>query len=494
MSHGKTNHKQQKKKTLISNMALYEPSGIAYDPAKYAILADPLVKTISPISSTSFEAGEPIEFLLTGDLVDFRECYLTFKLTNTGDAVANVDYSAYSLIRKIVLTGPDGATIDELDSFNVYMTKMLQWKMSASHLATTGTFFGCSAYSLVGAEKGLLAADTGNREYILPLDIGMMGSDSLIPLFLTGGLTLRIELEQAATALITASTSPGFTLTNVKFQMQSIRVESSIKNKIRNDMSIQGGLQIQSEAYQHIHATCPSSQLTFKVPLMSACRSIKSVLAVPRDAFYLTNKTAATISCSTGNEFSSFHLINGETQYPISGIKSHIEAYAETLKAMGSTLSSGLNFNQVTYVNYSTAVPDITSDVSIGVPSGTSIANTYDDDKIAIALGAGPPVVVDTHTTSAGYVTSAASFTYPSTSAPLQPFMIGIDCEAFERDGDRLKSGMTPDNLTLDWVFDDACSAGHNRHFNNFLVHDTTYVFYASADNPLAPTLVKTIK
>jgi len=466
-------------------MALYEPSGMAYDPAKYAILADPLTKTISPISATSFAAGVPIEFLLTGDLVDFRECYLTFTLTNNGDAVANVDYSAYSLIKKIILTGPDGVVIDELDAFNVYMTKMLQWKMSASHLATTGTFFGCSAYSLVGAEKGTIASG-GTREYILPLDIGMMGSDSLVPLFLTGGLTLRIELEEAATALITSSTDPGFTLTNVKFQMQTIRVESSIKNKIHNDMMNQGGLQIQSEAYQHIHATCPATQTTFRVPLASACHSIKSVLAVPRDASYLTSKTAATISCSTGNAFSSFHLINGETQYPISGIKSHIEGYAETLKAMGSTLSSGLNFNQVTYENYSTAVPDITTDVSIGVPSATSVAIAYDDGKLAVAVAA----AVGTPTTSAGYVIPTATFTYPSKSAPLQPFMIGIDCEAFERDGDRLKSGMTPDNLTLDWVFSGACSGTHNRHFNNYLVHDTTYVFTAET----GVTLVKTIK
>jgi len=446
----------------------FEPASIQYERLheRLAIHSEAKTRTLYPVNDGTFSpiAASVIRFNLTGDVVDFRESYITFTL-NIADSAASLDYSSLAVINRWRLLGPGGVIIDDISGFGPYATAMIQARASTEFLRGPASFFGCPTRPFAGSEKDQVA-DGSSVTLAMPIQFGLLGSAVPLPLFLTpSGLTLELTLESSAVALVSA-TAAAYTITSCKMNVHDIRVESDTRATILSKLGESGGFELPYEGVQHIPDSGPYTAGTKICRLDSSIQSCKSVYGLIRDELYLggTAATAPSISCRCGVGFSKCWFTNAASVFPEGRISSTVEAYMELKKSLGQSIADGSATGQITRANYESVTADHTTDVSSLGDGALTSTSTLD----TLTLTEGTP-----NTILASAIGTTIAVAGTETTCLMNTFMVGIDTESFESDGERLKSGITIENATMTYEMSGATAgATHTRRYDHYLVHD----------------------
>ena len=454
----------------------FEPEAMQYKAKQthYAIQSKAKTKTIFPENGSTFSptGTSTIRFNMTGDLIDFSESYISFTL-NISTQAGSPDYSSTAFINRWIVRGAGGTIVDDFPALNVYATAMFQARSSTEFLKSTGSFWGCPKIPYKGTQKGLVASGA-SRDMALPLSWGILGASAPIPMFLLPtGLQLEIQLEHHTTALVHSTEGATYTLTNVEMHLHDIKVESDTKSELMAKVASEGQFEIPYEGVEIIPDSYSATAGGTKIcRLPSSATSIRAIYGLIRDESYISTGTAASLSCRTGEGFSSCYLTNGADTYPEGRITNKVKAYHELKKALGHSLPDVSGIGQITYDSYTdVATKDFTTTVS-----SYDDAVTHTFAITSITANANWSTIADTAATctaSTATVTTTAS----STHSPLTLFAVGVDTESFEKDDERLLSGIPYDNMSMTYVFSgpllfDATPTYHARRFDHVLIVD----------------------
>ena len=173
---------------------------------------------LPPSNGIAFAPGGTIQFdlpaNLAGTYVDFSQCYLKIRVTNSAAQAYNLDRAgAYGFIRRLQIQTA-GAQISDLDRFNVLAAAMID--SDSSH-----EWRGSSGKTLVGTEtsmRGERVAINGVRTYCLPIILNPLAQTTphrMVPCFSLSALTMRFTLADVAEAVVAAGV-PGISFDDVE--------------------------------------------------------------------------------------------------------------------------------------------------------------------------------------------------------------------------------------------------------------------------------------
>jgi len=498
---------------MASALAVYEPSVMAYEKMmeKYAVASKPTMRMVLPINNGTFATtgANIIRFNLTAPsgLVSFSESYLSFRVTNASGADMSPDFSAFSFFNRVRVIAPGGAIIQDLQHINLYINQMMIAKADPEWLKSKGSFMGCSddAVMYSGTKKAQIAS-AGTRDYVLPLSMfkGIFDTEAFLPLFFTPtGLTIEFTIEDDPVACIgsgMASSGGDYNLSLVQMHIQEVSLDSEVKGAIASKLASAGGIMIQGEDYQHIPSSNAGAETEVIIRLDGHATSVKSVFAFVRPngddggdpATYhgVFDKASPTLSCTSNRYFTGLYLTNGGVQYPTAKIDTVPKLYAETLKALGDSLTSARVTGKVTYTNYSDTTDHVyptatyagydrgVSGWALASTAGTltSTAGTITD----LTLTEGTPNTLSSGTievTSGALTITSGTVTptYEGTYAPLTTGgVIGLDTESFVKDADKIRSGMMQDNMSLTFNWS---GTRLPRRYDVYCLRDCSYIF-----------------
>ena len=424
--------------------------------------------------------------------LDTKHSFLRFNFLNTTGQTFGVDFGGgHSFLSRVrVLQG--GTVLSDCRSYNRLMSSIiLPCQGNQSSLSTRsikeGQRFGNSAAG--GAAGGVLdpadfvaagvaanaevtgacfntptnandstcAAVAGsNYVFSIPIMNGLIGTsqDKLVPLFLLNSapIVLELTLEAEGQSVGTWGGNPGgYTINDVRYMASLVETGPAVEEQIRMvQASSQGRLVLNGVDYTHQPGLIPANTVGRQsIPIPVRKKSIKSVLFVGSSRSFgagpLAQINRYNLSYSGHMNMSEYQLSFGSRRIPevpigfqsalLGAIDNKAQYFEELAKCFGSTKDAH----------------------GLGVMSRVNNSNTTG--------------------TNAGMAVPSAG---GAAMATFQFCPFGIDCEAFQPDGQgggALESGIdtatssTPLSLNLDIEL----AIAENINVDIFVVHDSLY-------------------
>ena len=272
---------------------------------------------LPPTNSTSFLPGQTVQFdlpaNLAGSYFNSNQCYLKFKLTNSGGAVDLDRCGALSVFRRMQIS-TSGAQIADIDRYNTLSCAMLdadasqEWKTSvgAKLMGTTGNL------------RGEFLAAGATRDFCVPFVLNPLSQTTphrMIPLFSLSSLQIRMTLDTAAVALHHhGAAAANFSLSEVEMVMMITELSAGAQAQI--DAMTGGNYQILCTSWIHSSASIPQNVTSVTANLGFSMSSLERVVI----AITPTLTEGATAAYSLGNRCSmglqEYSLLINSEQYP----------------------------------------------------------------------------------------------------------------------------------------------------------------------------------
>jgi len=385
---------------------------------------------LPPSNSTTFASQSTVQFdlpaNLAGSYFNSNQCYLKFKLTNTGGGAVDLDRAGcLSLWRRLQIS-TSGAQICDIDRYNILATAMLdadasqEWKTSvgAKLMGTTGNL------------RGERIAAGATRTFCQPFVLNPLSQTTphrMIPLFSLSSLQIRMTSEDPAVALHQhdAAEANAYSISEVEMVMMITELSAGAQAQI--DAMTGGNYQVLCTSWIHSSANIPLGVSSVTANLGFSMSSLERVVIaitpsaseIAAGAYSLGNRNACGLS-----EYSL--LINSE-QYPARPIVVGDQA-AEPLAEMLISDHSLVDFSRGNGLQNGYAA--LASTTVVGGPGFSSFANISPNE------GTNPPdpYTLDAATalgTTAGEIRNAA-LPLPS---DISTFLAGIELESAISDG-----------------------------------------------------------
>ena len=425
---------------------------------------------LPPTNSTSFNAGTTVQFdlpaNLAGSYFNSNQCYLKYKLTNTGGGAVDLDRCGSLGLWRRCQISTSGAQICDIDRYNILAAAMLdadasqEWKTSvgAKLMGTTGNL------------RGERIAAGATRTFCQPFVLNPLSQTTphrMIPLFSLSSLQIRMTLEDAVVALHQhdAAEANGFSISEVEMVMMITELSAGAQAQI--DAMTGGNYQILCTSWIHSSANIPAGVSSVTANLGFSMSSLErvviaitpSVSELAAGAYSLGNRNSVGLS-----EYSL--LINSE-QYPARPIVVGDQA-AEPLAEMLISDHSLVDFSRGNGLQNGYA--PLASTTVVGGPGFSSFANISPNEgtnapdpfTVTAAVGLG---------TTAGEIRNAAL----PIASDVGTFLAGIELESAISDGrsSHLYSGISTLASTVQLLmrFSGNSSAAATAHcFANFTV------------------------
>ena len=385
---------------------------------------------LPPSNSTTFASQSTVQFdlpaNLAGSYFNSNQCYLKFKLTNTGGGAVDLDRAGCLGLWRRLQISTSGAQICDIDRYNILATAMLdadasqEWKTSvgAKLMATTGNL------------RGERIAAGATRTFCQPFVLNPLSQTTphrMIPLFSLSSLQIRMTSEDPAVALHQhdAAEANAYSISEVEMVMMITELSAGAQAQI--DAMTGGNYQVLCTSWIHSSANIPLGVSSVTANLGFSMSSLERVVIaitpsaseIAAGAYSLGNRNACGLS-----EYSL--LINSE-QYPARPIVVGDQA-AEPLAEMLISDHSLVDFSRGNGLQNGYAA--LASTTVVGGPGFSSFANISPNE------GTNPPdpYTLDAATalgTTAGEIRNAA-LPLPS---DISTFLAGIELESAISDG-----------------------------------------------------------
>ena len=328
---------------------------------------------LPPTNSTGFAAGTTVQFdlpaNLAGSYFNSNQCYLKFKLTNSGGPVDLDRCGALGIFRRMQIS-TSGAQIADIDRYNTLACAMLdadasqEWKTSvgAKLMGTTGNLRG----------EHLAAGAT--RDYCVPFVLNPLSQTTphrMIPLFSLSSLQIRMTLDDAATALHHhGGAAANYRIDEVEMVMMITELSAGAQAQI--DAMTGGNYQILCTSWIHSSASIPNGSTAVTANLGFSMSSLERVVIAitPSATEIATGAYSLGNRCSMG--LSEYSLLINSEQYPARPILVGDQA-AEPLAEMLISDHSLADFSRGNGLQNGFA--PVAGTTVVGIPGFTSFAN-----------------------------------------------------------------------------------------------------------------------
>ena len=328
---------------------------------------------LPPTNSTSFQPGQTVQFdlpaNLAGSYFNSNQCYIKYKLTNTGGNVDLDRAGCLGLWRRCQIS-TSGAQIADIDRYNILATAMLdadasqEWKTSvgAKLMGTTGNL------------RGEYVPAAGTRDFCQPFVLNPLAQTTphrMIPLFSLSSLQIRMTLEDAAVALHHhGGAAANYSISEVEMVMMITELSAGAQAQI--DAMTGGNYQILATSWIHSSAQIGAGNSAVTANLGFSMSSLERVvIAITPSATEL-----ATAAYSLGNRSSmgltEYSLLINSEQYPARPIVVGDQA-AEPLAEMLISDHSLVDFSRGNGLQNGFA--PVAGTTVVGGPGFTSFAN-----------------------------------------------------------------------------------------------------------------------
>ena len=423
---------------------------------------------LPPTNSTSFASGTTVQFdlpaNLAGSYFNSNQCYLKFKLNNTGGPVDLDRCGALGLFRRMQIS-TSGAQIADIDRYNTLACAMLdadasqEWKTSvgAKLIGTTGNLRG----------EHLPAAST--RDFCVPFVLNPLSQTTphrMIPLFSLSSLQIRMTLDDAATALHHhGGAAAAFNISEVEMVMMITELSAGAQAQI--DAMTGGNYQILCTSWIHSSASIAAGATAVTANLGFSMSSLERVVIAitPSATEIATGAYSLGNRCSMG--LSEYSLLINSEQYPARPIIVGDQA-AEPLAEMLISDHSLADFSRGNGLQNGYA--PVAGTAVVGVPGFSSFAN------ISPNQGSNAP---DPFTFTAAEATGLSPGVVATAAVPVASdvgtFLAAIELESAISDGrsSHIYSGISTLASTVQLLmkFSGGAGAGATAHcFANFTV------------------------
>ena len=288
---------------------------------------------VNPANGQTFSAGQTINIdlpsNLAGTYVNWNQCYLKFKVTNTTEVFILDRCGAAGFIERVQCQTA-GAQIFDLPNWNVLMTILMDMDSSPAYKAGYGNI-------LMGTNGGhqggdVMAADA-SRTFCVPFTLhpfGMSTPHRLHPLFSLSPVQFKLTLASKALA----GKSPGTgALSFTEVELVCVFTELSPSAQSQVDSMTGGIYNILASSYQNVGTSMVAASTAVTANLGVSVSSLERVIVCHRPTASL-GATFYNLGNRSKNYLTEYQIfVNGES-YPARPIKvedSCAEALAEFL-------------------------------------------------------------------------------------------------------------------------------------------------------------------
>lgn len=324
---------------------------------------------VNPANGQTFSAGQTINIdlpsNLAGTYVNWNQCYLKFKVTNTTEEFILDRCGGAGFIERVQCQTA-GAQIFDLPNWNVLMTILMDMDSSPTYKAGYGNILmGTNG----GHQGGDIMATDASRTFCIPFTLhpfGMSTPHRLHPLFSLSPVQFKLTL--ASKSLAGKSVAAG-SLNFTEVELVCVFTELSPAAQSQVDSMTGGIYNILASSYQNVGTSMVASSTAVTANLGVSVSSLERVIVCHRptasliaNAFNLGNRTTNSLT-----EYQIF--VNGES-YPARPIKLE-DSGAEALSEFLLSDHSLVDFNKQSSFNI--AIGGILVDTKSNCLDGQSV-------------------------------------------------------------------------------------------------------------------------
>jgi hypothetical protein len=291
---------------------------------------------------------------------DFTNAYIGFDITNT-DVTANAFHGqlgAIGLQNKFTVETTSNKQFSSVDTVNGLWDIKLSQSVDPSWYESNGAMmFGTGPDVNSGI---LIGVGAGNaRRYIMPLGMSGLCDNTYVPLIGRENLRFRIDLEQAATAMVAATTGvtdSQITLSNVVLYYDVMTLSDEQMKGLLN--AIGGKFILSGLDYYHQNARVEATSTGENISIGCSRRKAKKLIGCLRTQDVITDDVSNSFSRNKANLTQITVKFNGQkinqADLPMN-THTAPEAYAEFMKASQGGLLN-LHDTSLGYIKTVTAV------------------------------------------------------------------------------------------------------------------------------------------
>jgi len=324
--------------------------------------------SVNPVNGSSWAVGATgggarIRFEIPlgnrNEFHDYSMSYLKFKLTNTtvdnvaADKLMNLGGGVAGIIRRLEVWH-NSNPLESINEYHRLYYSLVDINMNAADRLESSTFEGGSD---VNVRQGVGFAAAGDAVFCLPVMSGVLGQqlDKYMPVgLMSGKLILELELEDANTALVSALATDvlGYTISEVEYMINVVKLDESITQSIEQQMIANGGfLYLHGESYRmtskNVPANAAASSITETIGANFA--SLKTIYAGLFNNAIRTTNTSFSITGRNKGTLTQYQWQIGDMYLPAKAVVVPAlasEAYHELLKgfhAIGYSLGGSMS-------------------------------------------------------------------------------------------------------------------------------------------------------
>jgi hypothetical protein len=185
-----------------------------------------------------------------------------------------------------------------------------------------------------------LSANT-KYTFCIPLMSSILGGGcaKMLPLAFTNDIRLEILFESNENALVAATGSPVFTVTDLQYVAELVELDSSVQAMVEQQVAQTGGYRMSIEQWHNFACNNPNVA-TNSILIGGRFSSVKTLMAAFRfDAQFSTTPYTKSVITSRVNPFtggtgSKWFWKCAHHKFPDNEVKSDVQAFAEASKAL----------------------------------------------------------------------------------------------------------------------------------------------------------------
>ena len=372
---------------------------------------------------------------LHGDMfLNARNSYLKFavKTVNHTDTSADsqvnkaagvaLENSAHSFFANIVIRS-GSREIERLSNYNLLHCALSDYTLNKDYRSTSGsvmegygdgTVYKGGALGQAGTgevsqgtvtsinqvKRNEVYMETGSEKvFCINILSGLLQSNRFIPMLAlrgSSGLQIELELADANQCFVqnsggTVSPALSYKMTGIEYHAECIHFSNDFNQMFLNKLMSDGGLQIHGVSYNSSVAHFdPENVGQQHIGISHRFRSLKYLMAIQRNAAYVSDSSKRSLSCRLTNNLKAYHYEIGGQKYPEYPVQCDVakglvgEAFAEIEKMFGK-LGDRLNSSCVDRFNFAPQVgtakhhnPEVNSRFMTGIELETYGSNNIE--------------------------------------------------------------------------------------------------------------------
>lgn len=346
----------------MSNPSAYGPAATVFTEelrySKKPVAADGEIRTqvVPSFNKSEFVGGETIMFTVPtrrpNQVLNSRQSFLRFRLTNPDANAIAVDYTADSVIEALdVWHGSQH--LESIRGYNALAciikdyqgSKNVQAMLEGQHESTDRT----------GAT---IAASGGSINVCLPLISGLVGTMApfMLPTHALSASDLRVEitLAPAAAGVVHSTAESAYTVSDPQLHLEYVQLPPAAIAKLPKQ------LEFTFDSFTSVAATVPGGTANEMTLVPFSLTSAKALYSAWRHTTNMTSATAKSVSNRVWPGASELSYQIGGLLYPQAPLRSVEECAASTLKAQHAlgVVDEVMNLTRSQYVNTAAGAAD----------------------------------------------------------------------------------------------------------------------------------------